>query len=404
MSVHKPLEGIKVVELASFVAAPAAGRMLAEMGADVIRVESTAGDPWRFYGVNCGLPVADEENPLFDLYNLGKRDIQLDTKTPEGKEILLRLLGEADVFITNNRLKSLVRAGLDYDSLKDRFPKLIYGLVTGYGQTGPDVDAPGYDGVAFFSRSGMLADMAEPGGYPASAPGCVGDGATGAALFGGICAALLNRERTGMGDFVETSLFGNAVWLCGTMSAFEQYGYHYPKKRSEMGALYTFYKCKDGEWLHLAVTQHDRYWKPLAEALNVPELAEDERFKNAALISRNRAQLIPLLEQAFSQFDYDEIAARLRERDIVFDRMRHYRELAADPQAVSNGFVKEHIYENGHSFMMAMLPVHMRNMDETGTGRGPQMGEHTYEILKQYGYSEEAILRLKEAKAVKQHP
>lgn len=136
MSVHKPLEGIKVVELASFVAAPAAGRMLAEMGADVIRVESTAGDPWRFYGVNCGLPVADEENPLFDLYNLGKRDIQLDTKTLEGKEILLRLLGEADVFITNNRLKSLVRAGLDYDSLKDRFPKLIYGLVTGYGQTG----------------------------------------------------------------------------------------------------------------------------------------------------------------------------------------------------------------------------------------------------------------------------
>lgn len=404
MSVHKPLEGIKVVELASFVAAPAAGRMLAEMGADVIRVESTAGDPWRFYGVNCGLPVADEENPLFDLYNLGKRDIQLDTKTPEGKEILLRLLGEADVFITNNRLKSLVRASLDYDSLKDRFPKLIYGLVTGYGQTGPDVDAPGYDGVAFFSRSGMLADMAEPGGYPASAPGCVGDGATGAALFGGICAALLNRERTGMGDFVETSLFGNAVWLCGTMSAFEQYGYHYPKKRSEMGALYTFYKCKDGEWLHLAVTQHDRYWKPLAEALNVPELAEDERFKNAALISRNRAQLIPLLEQAFSQFDYDEIAARLRERDIVFDRMRHYRELAADPQAVANGFVKEHIYENGHSFMMAMLPVHMRNMDETGTGRGPQMGEHTDEILKQYGYSEEEILRLKEAKAVKQHP
>ena len=404
MSVHKPLEGIKVVELASFVAAPTAGRMLAEMGADVIRVESTAGDPWRFYGVNCGLPVADEENPLFDLYNLGKRDIQLDTKTPEGKEILLRLLGEADVFITNNRLKSLVRAGLDYDSLKDRFPKLIYGLVTGYGQTGPDVDAPGYDGVAFFSRSGMLADMAEPGGYPASAPGCVGDGATGAALFGGICAALLNRERTGMGDFVETSFFGNAVWLCGTMSAFEQYGYHYPKKRSEMGALYTFYKCKDGEWLHLAVTQHDRYWKPLAEALNVPELAEDERFKNAALISRNRAQLIPLLEQAFSQFDYDEIAARLRERDIVFDRMRHYRELAADPQAVANGFVKEHIYENGHSFMMAMLPVHMRNMDETGTGRGPQMGEHTDEILKQYGYSEEAILRLKEAKAVKQHP
>mgnify|MGYP002231176569 FL=1 len=180
------------------------------MGADVIRVESTAGDPWRFYGANCGLPITDEENPLFDIYNLGKKDIQLNTKTPEGKEILFHLLDEADVFITNNRLKSLVRSGLDYESLKDRFPKLIYGLVTGYGQTGPDVDAPGYDGVAFFSRSGMLADMAEPSGYPASAPGCIGDGATGAALFGGICAALFDRVRTGKGDFVEISSF----WQC----------------------------------------------------------------------------------------------------------------------------------------------------------------------------------------------
>ena len=131
MSAHKPLEGVKVVELASFVAAPTAGRMMAEMGADVIRVESTAGDPWRFYGANCGLPITDEENPLFDIYNLGKKDIQLNTKTPEGKEILFHLLDEADVFITNNRLKSLVRSGLDYESLKDRFPKLIYGLVTG---------------------------------------------------------------------------------------------------------------------------------------------------------------------------------------------------------------------------------------------------------------------------------
>ena len=379
MSAHKPLEGVKVVELASFVAAPTAGRMMAEMGADVIRVESTAGDPWRFYGANCGLPITDEENPLFDIYNLGKKDIQLNTKTPEGKEILFHLLDEADVFITNNRLKSLVRSGLDYESLKDRFPKLIYGLVTGYGQTGPDVDAPGYDGVAFLAGAGM------------------------AAALPGMCAALFDRVRTGKGDFVEISLFGNAVWLCGTMSAFEQYGYHYPKKRSEMGALYTFYKCKDGEWLHLAVTQHDRYWKPLAEALNVPELAEDERFANAALISKNRAQLIPLLEEAFSHFNYNEIAARLKERDIVFDRMRHYRELATDPQAVANGFVKEYIYESGHPFMMSMPPVHMRSVGETGPGRGPKPGEHTDEILKQLGCSEDEIVHLKEAGAVKQH-
>lgn len=206
MSAHKPLEGVKVVELASFVAAPTAGRMMAEMGADVIRVESTAGDPWRFYGANCGLPITDEENPLFDIYNLGKKDIQLNTKTPEGKEILFHLLDEADVFITNNRLKSLVRSGLDYESLNGPFPKADLWPGNRIRTDRPGVDAPGYDGVAFFSRSGMLADMAEPSGYPASAPGCIGDGATGAALFGGICAALFDRVRTGKGDFVEISL------------------------------------------------------------------------------------------------------------------------------------------------------------------------------------------------------
>ncbi len=135
----------------------------------------------------------------------------------------------------------------------------------------------------------------------------------------------------------------------------------------------------------------------------MPELAEDERFANAALISKNRAQLIPLLEEAFSHFNYNEIAARLKERDIVFDRMRHYRELATDPQAVANGFVKEYIYESGHPFMMSMPPVHMRSVGETGPGRGPKPGEHTDEILKQLGCSEDEIVHLKEAGAVKQH-
>ncbi len=214
-------------------------------------------------------------------------------------------------------------------------------------------------------------------------------------MFGGICAALLNRERTGMGDFVETSLLamqcGFAV-LCQPLNSTDII----IRKRDLKWELCTlFYKCKDGEWLHLAVTQHDRYWKPLAEALNVPGWQRTSGLKMRPPISRNRAQLIPLLEQAFSQFDYDEIAARLRERDIVFDRMRHYRGWQQILRLWQNGFVKEHIYENGHSFLMAMLPVHIEIWMKQALDRGPQMGEHTDEILKQYGYSEEAILRLK---------
>lgn len=403
MEVRKPLEGIRVIEFANFVAAPSAGRMLIDWGAEVIRVESFAGDTWRVYGANCNVPVTDQENPLFDIYNVNKKGIQVNTKTEEGKQVLLRLLETADVFVTNNRQKALVKAGLDYDSLKERYPRLIYALVTGYGQKGPDVDVPGYDGVAFFSRSGLLADMAEPGGYPATAPGCMGDCATGAVLFGAVCAALLGRERTGKGDMVEVSLFGNATWLCSAMSTFTQYGYEYPKKRETMSALYTFYRCKDGEWIQLAIAEGNRYWRPLAAALNIPEAAEDPRFADTRLISKNRAALIPILEEAFLKFDSEEISERLRNADIVFDRMRHYRELAYDPQNVANQYVREVVYESGKHYMMPMTPIRSRNLGEMPIGRGPLMGEHTDQVLTEAGYTAEEIAALKSAGAVRQH-
>ena len=339
MSITKPLEGI--------------------------RVESFSGDAWRFYGRNCGVPVTEQENPLFDIYNANKRDILINTKTEEGRQVLLRLLKEADVFLTNNRQKALVKAGLDYDSLKEEFPRLIYAQVTGYGQQGPDVDAPGYDGVAFFSRFGLLADVAEPGGYPDTAPGCVGDCMTGTTLFGAICAA---------------------------MSTFTQYGYEYPKKREVMSALYTFYQCKDGEWIQLAITEGDRHWRALAEALAIPETADDPRFLDAGLISKNRSELIPILEKAFLRFDSKEIADRLGKADIVFDRLRHYREISQDPQAAAN------------QYMMPMTPIRSRNIGDMPCGRGLHMGEHTDQILKENGYADAEIAALKNDGAVRQHP
>ncbi|MCI6887189.1 MAG: CoA transferase [Lachnospiraceae bacterium] len=404
MSITKPLEGIRVIEFANFVAAPAAGRLLTDWGASVIRVESFAGDSWRFYGRNCGVPVTEQENPLFDIYNANKRDILINTKIEEGRQVLLRLLKEADVFLTNNRQKALVKAGLDYDSLKEEFPRLIYAQVTGYGQQGPDVDAPGYDGVAFFSRSGLLADVAEPGGYPATAPGCVGDCMTGTTLFGAICAALFARERTGKGDMVEVSLFGSAVWACAAMSTFTQYGYEYPKKREVMSALYTFYQCKDGEWIQLAITEGDRHWRALAEALEIPETADDPRFLDAGLISKNRSELIPILERAFRRFDSKEIVDRLRKADIVFDRLRHYREISQDPQAEANQYIRAFTFENGNQYMMPMTPIRSRNIGDMPCGRGPHMGEHTDQILKENGYADAEIAALKNDGAVRQHP
>lgn len=405
MDIQKPLEGVRVLELANYVAAPAAGRLLTDWGAEVIRAETFSGDVWRFYCANCSCPATEEENPGFDMFNANKKDILLNTKTPEGLEVLFRLLDTADVFITNTRYKSLIKIGLDYDTLKKRYPRLIYALVSGYGMYGPDADKPGYDGVAFFSRSGLLADTAEPSGYPTCPPGTFGDCTTGTTLFGAICAALLARERTGYGDMVEVSLFGTATWLSGFLStcAQERYGEIYPKERKVMHPISTFYRCRDGEWLQLAIMEAERYFRPLCTVLEIPEVAEDPRFSSTSLILKNRSSLIPILEEAFSKFDCDEMCRRLASVDIVFDRLRHYREVTKDPQAIANQYVREINYSNGNTAMAVMTPIRSHNIGDMPYHRAPLMGEHTDRILKDLGYSDTEITELKKAGAVKQH-
>jgi crotonobetainyl-CoA:carnitine CoA-transferase CaiB-like acyl-CoA transferase len=403
MNTQKPLEGIRVVELANYVAGPTAGRLLTDWGAEVIRVESFSGDVWRFYGANCSCPATEEENPIFDIYNANKKDILLDTKNPSGKEVLFKLLDTADVFLTNNRYKSLVKSGLDYDSLKERYPRLVYALLTGYGLEGPDANLPGYDGVAFFSRSGLLADTAEPSGYPTNPPGCVGDCSTGTALFGGICAALLARERTGKGDMVEASLFGNATWLSASLMTFTQYGDVYPKKRMTMQPVYTFYRCSDGEWIQLAIMEFERYFRPLCTVLEIPEVADDPRFADTTTMLEHREDLINILEKAFAKFTSAEIATRLRSVDIVFDRLHHYKEIRTDAQAIANKYVREITYPSGNKTMVPMTPIRSRNIGDMPYSRAPLMGEHTDEVLRDVGYTEEQIAALKESGAVRQH-
>lgn len=393
MSIKKPLEGVKVIELANYIAAPAAGRLLAEWGAEVIRVEELSGDVWRFYGRNTHCPVEEGENPVFDLYNGNKKDIQLNIKTEEGKSILFRLLEDADIFLTNTRIKSLVKQGLDYDSLKERFPRLIYACITGYGLKGPDIDLPGFDGVAFYSRGGFLTGLAEPSGYPTLNGGAVGDCTTGTALFGAICAALYGREKTGVGDFVEVSLYGMAVWVGGLLntSAQERYGNVYPKKRGTMAPLNTFYRAKSGEWLQLAVLKIEEVLPVICRILGIPEVAQDPRFSTLKEFNDHRPEITAILEEAFAKFDFDYLSEEFQKNNIVFDRLRDFYEIGSDPQAIANGYVREVTWGDGSKFNMAMPPLRSRNIGEMPYTRGPWMGEHTCQILADAGYSEDEI-------------
>jgi len=198
--------------MSTFVAAPACARYLADLGADVIKIESPNPDPLRGTAVNEGRPAGDYENISYDLDNANKRDICLNTKIPDGLEVALKLIGQADIFLTNTREKSLVKMGLDYETLKAKFPKLVYGFVTGYGDKGPDKDLPGFDFTSFFARGGVMGTMMDKDSMPMMPVQGFGDNQVAMNLASGLIAALYRAARTGKGDKVTVSLFHSAIW------------------------------------------------------------------------------------------------------------------------------------------------------------------------------------------------
>ena len=401
----KLLEGYKVIDLSTYVAAPTCARLFADWGAEVIKIEPPSGDVWRYFGVTAGCPATEEENPIFDLYNANKKNLCLNLKKPEGKEIFFKLLEDADVFITNNRPQALRKMGIDYDSIKDRFPRLVYALLTGYGLDGPDKDDPGFDAVAYWSRSGSLADFAEAGGDPMVAPPAFGDASTGTALFGGICAALLAREKTGKGDFVNNSLYGTAIWYGSMLSVVTQPPYNdpYPKQRYMVNPLVTNYKCSDGEWVMLCILQYDRFFRPLCEAIGAPQLADDPRFGSMELCMKNRKDLIDAFEAAFIQVDSATVCERLHAIDCVYGRLRHAKEVHNDPQALANDNVRPFTFKSGRTINMPVPPVKVGDAGLTPYEAAPLLGEHSVSIVKALGYSDEEVKKLVEEGAIVQN-
>ena len=387
------LSGIRVVELTSYVAAPSCSRLLADWGADVIKVEPLSGDVWHSWGPVMFTPADDEENPLWDLVNANKRGIALNIKRPEGQQILHDLLKKADVFLTNTRLDTLKTMDLDYESLKEKYPELIYALVNGYGEKGPESGRPGFDVVTFWARSGFMADLVKPGEYPIYSPAGFGDIAVGSALFGGICAALFNRLRTGKGDKISISLYGTSIWFSSVMitTAQERYGNKWPKGRYEGNPIALPYKCKDGEWIIIALLNYERYWSGFCQAIGREELIEDSRFKTREDMHNHKKELVKILEETFVTRESAEWVKLLQEADIVHERLRHFSEVTRDEQALANGFVSEIEFANKGKAIMPNTPLRFARTEPMPYKRGPWLGEHTKEVLEELGYSSEQI-------------
>lgn len=391
----RPLAGYKVVELTTYIAAPSCGRLLADFGAEVIKIEASSGDVWRVCGPLLQCPSEEKENPLFEIHNANKRSIAIDMKSAKGMEIFHRILKQADVFLTNNRPAALKKMGIDYDQLKDIYPRLVYALVTGYGEEGPDCDLPGFDVIAYWSRSGFLTDLADPSGYPVSTASGFGDTTVGTALFGGICAALLDREKTGKGDKLSVSLYGAAIWYSNLMVVSTQYGDVYPRPRVAGSPMASPYRCKDGEWIMIAVIDFKKHFKLLCEVCDIPWAAEDPRFLTIKSMTENRAQLFPLLEEGFARYDSAAMAKRLAAAGIVYDVMHHFKDISKDPQAFANDYVRKIQYANGREAVFAMPPIKSEKHGKSDYTRAPFLGEHGEEILKELGYEKEQISALK---------
>lgn len=389
---NKPLTGVKVVDLTYFIAGPGTARILADWGADVIKVEPSFGDPGRKTGATMTMPVTDDINPLYNTYNANKRGLSLNLKTAEGLEVLYKLLKESNVFISSYRTGALKRLGLDYESLKEKFPHLIWAQVNGFGDYGPAKDNAGFDTVAFWARSGAMLDLAERDTSPLNPIIGFGDATTSCSLAGGIAAALYEQLKTGKGQKVMISLFGQAIWSSSAAIASTQFADEYQKTRkNSISPVINSYRCKNGKWLFLSILEHERYYPILCKLLGREDMIENEKFSTTLASKENGPELIEILDKEFEKYTQDEMVEMLTSADIAHERIQHIKDVITDPQALANNYIHEFEYRNKEKTYLASTPVKFNDIDVNIKCTAPKVGEHGEEILREFGYTDEEI-------------
>lgn len=396
------LKGIKVIEFATFVAAPSCAKMLADWGADVIKVEPISGEGQRFIGLSFSSPASEDENPWFENENFNKKSICVDIKSPDGVEVFHRLIANADVFVTNVRVEALKKIGLSYEQLKPQYPGLIFAQILGYGEKGPLKDKPGFDYTAYFARGGVMASLMEKDTSPLNAAAGFGDHYSGIALAAGICAALVKKEKTGEGEKVTVSLYHMGLYGLGCMILSDQYGNKMPMTRLRPNsAVSNSYQCKDGRWIQLALIQYDQWIGRFFKAINRLELMNDARYNTRAAMSKNVEQMVSIVAEAMAERTLEEWEEILSQYDIPFEKVQRCEDIVKDEQAWANDYLIKKTYDSGNEGILVNTPVKFFEMGMREMTPAPKITENTDEILSAIGYTEKEICLMKEKQAVR---
>ncbi len=395
MSEKYLLDGIRVVELATFVFGPAAGTILGDFGADVVHIEHPqTGDAYRYLTQLRPLPEC-EENYCWILTSRGKKSIALDVRREAGRAVALDLVRGADVFITNLHPSVLEKLGMRYEDVAAENPRLIYAHATGYGDRGTEVEKPGYDATAWWARSGLMDAVRAQDGDFAFATAGMGDHPGASALFGAIALALFDRERTGKGRRVRTSLVANGAWsnsiliqaaLCGGTT------YAVPPRAKTLNALVNSYVCADGRGLYLAMVQEAVEWSRFTDAVGKPELREDPRFAELSNRRAHAPALVEILDPIFASKPIAHWRAELDRYGVTFGIIARIDDLPDDPQLEANGVFRPVVGPGVRPGLRTVdSPIHLDGAEKRPATRAPEIGEHGRELLGSLGYSRERI-------------